>query len=789
MLFEILKNTRKRLSGPIFGSLLMLLTFFVLTTQAQSSFTVTGKVTDSAQAALPGAQVRLQGRDGLTLTTRTTAEGRYSFSQIPAGAYLLEVSAAGFTTYSADLERVAADVTRDVELSVNRLEAVVTVTANGTPQRAEDVAKVINILDRNDLTERHKIAVTSGVELTPGVRVQTQGGPGALTSVRVRGLRNTDTAVLLDGLRVRDAGDINGAAASLYADLRPANLERVEILRGSGSSLYGTNAVGGVLNLVPESGAGNRRWEIGFEGGQLTQFRERFAGSGSIGNKFGYSFGVARYDVRRGVDGNDEYGSTNGGLRLTYDFTNRLKATVNFFGSASNARVNDSPFALAAAFAGSGATLPRAQAGRTFQPDFNNPDQGRRHGLVVPSVRLTQQVNDKLTYSVAFQRTSSRRRNYNGPAVDPRFARFVPFGDFEFVSINRGTTDTFDARANISLGKYDLLTVGMEFERETLFQNSQPSFSSFNNTTDRQRTFALFAQDQITAMSGRLHLSLGARGQFYQVRGADRPGTLSNITPEKSVTGDGSAAYFIRETGTKLRAHVGNGFRAASLFERFGAGTFAGRLQRFGDPTLRAEQTISVDGGFDQYLYSERLQFSATYFYTRLQRTIAFTSFARDPLGAGRFSGYENRAGGLSRGLELSLAAALGRGARLETNYTYTNSDRKNPTLTTELVVPKHTANLVLSKTWRAWTVAGDVRFNGAYRAPVFENDFPFRTALLEFGGYVVANAFVNYRRPLSEKVTLTLFAGADNLFNREFYENGYRTPGTVGRGGIGLRF
>ena len=72
---------------------------------------------------------------------------------------------------------------------------------------------------------------------------------------------------------------------------------------------------------------------------------------------------------------------------------------------------------------------------------------------------------------------------------------------------------------------------------------------------------------------------------------------------ESSITGDGSVAYFIRSSDTKFRAHVGNGFRAPSLFERFGEGTFgsAGTV-RFGDPTLRAEQSISVDGGFDQRL-------------------------------------------------------------------------------------------------------------------------------------------------------------------------------------------
>ena len=539
---------------------------------------------------------------------------------------------------------------------------------------------------------------------------------------------------------------------------------------------------------MPQTGAGRPRWEIGFEGGQLRQFKERLGGSGGIGNKFGYSFSGTRYDVRRGVDGNDEYGNTAGGGRVFYALTPGLNISGNFYGSASNAHVNDSPFALAGAFTG-GSGLRDAVPGVTFQPDFNNPDQGRRQRLLVGSVRLRQQANDKFSYSVAYQRVSSRRRNYNGPLVDPRFRAFVPFGDFEFVSTSNGITDTLDARANITLGHYDLVTVGLEFERESLFQNSLPSFSAFNNTTDRQRTLAVFAQDQISLLANRLQISLGIRGQFYRVREADRPGSLNSFTPRSSVTGDGSAAYFVRETNTKLRVHLGNGFRAASLFERFGAGTFGGRLQRFGDPTLRAEQSISIDGGVDQYLLAKRLQISATYFYTRLQRTIAFTGFARDPLNAGRFSGYENRPGGLARGAELSLEAALWSGSQIRASYTYTNSDRKAGRLQQENVIPSHLASISATQRWRGFTFAGDVHFNGSYIAPVFENDFPFRTALLQFKGFTLVNAFVNYERPLAENVTLTLFGGADNLFNRKYYENGYRAAGTTTRGGLMVRF
>src|SRR4030095_6967287 len=117
------------------------------------------------------------------------------------------------------------------------------------------------------------------------------------------------------------------------------------------------------------------------------------------------------------------------------------------------------------------------------------------------------------------------------------------------------------------------------------------------------------------------------RAQGYKLRSADRPGDLQARNAESSVTGDGAVAYLIRHSGTKLRMHVGNGFRAPSLFERFGEGTISTGPVRFGDPTPKAEQSISVDGGIDQRFASDKVLVSATYFYTRLQRVIAFTGF------------------------------------------------------------------------------------------------------------------------------------------------------------------
>src|SRR6185369_3108840 len=129
-------------------------------------------------------------------------------------------------------------------------------------------------------------------------------------------------------------------------------------------------------------------------------------------------------------------------------------------------------------------------------------------------------------------------------------------------------------------------------------------------------------------------------------------------SPPAAYTGDGSIAYFFRGTNTKVRAHVGRGYRAPSVFERFGTGfssTFGYSI--YGDPRLEPERSIAFDAGLDQMFAHSRARASATYFYTRLEQVIAFGTFgAPDPFE--RFFGYLNAHGGLSRGVELSAAVS-----------------------------------------------------------------------------------------------------------------------------------
>lgn len=756
----------------------------------QTTTALQGTVVDENNAKVAAAQVTLLAEAGFQLNTTTDNSGNFEFHNLSPGNYLLQIKASGFAIHSNNQIRLARGDNRKLQitLSVASVNENVVVTSTGTAERIEEVAKVVSVIDSQQIEQRHELGLNETLRGTPGVRVQQQGSPGALATVRLRGQRTFDTAILLDGLRVRDAGDINGSAVSLIPDLPLVSMERVEILRGSGSSIYGTHAIGGVVNIIPTSGENGLHLVSSFEAGSLATYRERLQATGGT-SRFGFNVGVDRLDVRNGIDGDDAYGNSSFAARAQFNPTQSIVVTGTFYGDVANARVNDNPFALAAAF--NGKEFPAAIANVTFQPDFNNPDQGRRNRLLAGSVRLTQIINDRVSYSLAYQRVATDRKNYNGSAVDPRFASFVPFGDFEFVNTNHGAIDTFDGRVNIRLGNANLVTAGVEFERESFFQSSQPSFSTFNNTTDHQRTFAVFGQDQFAFLNDRLRFSLGARVQSYRIRGADRPGSLASREAESSVTGDGSVAYLLR-SGTKLRAHVGNGFRAPSLFERFGEGTFGSAgLVRFGDPTLRAEQSISVDAGLDQRLAKDRIGLGATYFYTRLQRVVAFTGFTVDPLGLGRFSGYVNRPGGLSRGVETYLETAPWRGSELRGSYTFTNSDRFIPSrgLQPEYVIPQHLFGLSLSQRYRSLLVTMEMNRTGAYLAPVFENDFPFRMAELTFPGYTKTDLFASYERKASEHVTMTFFAGFENLFNRRYYENGFLAPGALGRGGIKMKF
>src|SRR6185369_4093499 len=160
----------------------------------------------------------------------------------------------------------------------------VVVTAQATAQPVDEVSKAVSVLNSREIDERDEAEISQALRSLPGLRVTQLGGPGSFTSIKTRGLRNEDTAVLIDGLRFRDAAAPQGDASGFLEDLVVTDVSRIEVLRGSGSSLYGSNAIGGVVNLVTDEGGGRIHGSLLVEGGGLGLFRGRARLAGGTNN-------------------------------------------------------------------------------------------------------------------------------------------------------------------------------------------------------------------------------------------------------------------------------------------------------------------------------------------------------------------------------------------------------------------------------------------------------------------------------------------------------------------------
>ena len=192
-----------------------------------------------------------------------------------------------------------------------------------------------------------------------------------------------------------------------------------------------------------------------------------------------------------------------------------------------------------------------------------------------------------------------------------------------------------------------------------------------------------------------------------------------------------------------------------------------------------------------------RLRFSATYFYTRLQEVIGFDSQRRinpqtDPFG--RFFGFLNTGGGLARGLELSATASPNRMLDVFASYTYTNSDQRAPQINgsgiiRSLVVPDHQFAVVITqRIGRRAFVNFDLTATSEYLAPIFDTN-TFAGRAYRFRGLAKADLGASYKLPLDESRFLRFFGYLDNLFDRDNFESGFRTPGRTARAGASFSF
>lgn len=784
--------------------------------------TLHGRLLDPQGATVAGVDITLYDRNsGNTRKTISNENGEFRFADIGAGPYIFQAQASGSAMTVNEDVTVSGETTKDVTLSLSSTTQRVVVSATGTPVFEQEVAKAIDVIDSQQIQERDEYLVAEVLRATPGIQVQTQ--TGGVTQIRTRGLPNEYTAVLIDGMRFRDAVATQGDATGFMSSLNVTDLGRVEFMRGSGSSLYGTNAIGGAINLSSNDGGGQFHGNIRAEGGQLGFFRGTTSMSGGVRqNRFVYSGGASSLNVTGGVRGKTPNRNNSGQLFAKYNFTPRVSLSGRVWGADVFQRSVDSaaftPAILANFPPGTSPVtaillpddqlslyeqrLPFNPGNATVIPSVPDPDGSRNASFAAAAFVLRQELTPATSWRASYSLVDTRRAFLDGPAGASTSDPQIPN-----ISNSNGRTNQLQLRFDTAALKRNRITGGYEFERESI--DSLATRAQVNGaiveTTGAQNSHSFYVQDQLGFLSGRLQIVLGGRIQKYSLKqpgfvtsAGERPSPYDGTavtSPETSYTGDVSVAYFAASTSTKFRAHFGSGYRAPSLFERFGSGysPLTGNFTYYGDPRLPAEKSNSFDAGIDQWMFNNKLRATATYYYTNLSDTIIFGTFPAgyvDPFG--RTSGYRNsEGGGIARGAEVSLFVAPSRSTTVTTSYTYVNSDTRFPTVVSGFPYYKtlRMADHIFSLTGTQWITR---RLNVttdfyAISAPV---DNPLgANRLMAFPGPKKLDFVVNYNIPVSDKHSVDVYTNVQNVTNRRYSDNGFLAPQAWAIGGLRFNF
>jgi outer membrane receptor protein involved in Fe transport len=677
------------------------------------------------------------------------------------------------------------------------IRETVTVSAD-TEQPVEQVSKTVDTIGGQEMRDRADITLVDSLRSIPGFRVQQLGGFGRTANIKSRGLRNQDTAVLIDGIRFRDAAAITGDASPFLSDFTLTSVSRVEVLRGPGSSLYGTNAIGGTIDFqtpVPNTG-----WhgQVSGAGGGLGF--GRFRGNVSYGsndNKFGFNTGISRTVFTKGIDGDDDANNTNWQGRLDLKPAISTSISGRFFLSDAFVRLNIDPNAIGV-LPPSNAAIIDAIPGVNFIPDVDDPDRIQDSDFFNGQFVVNHAFNSKFDVQAYYSGLKTKRTNINGPVG----AGFQSEG----ATLLDGQLHTANARFRWTPNGMNTVSFGYEFEKEK-FGNDGVTQDDFGNFFTRAGQFSntVYGQELLSVDDGRLQLSGGFRAQFFsldrpQFSEADGPfGDVAFENPPRAVTFDGSASYYFHKSGTKIRTHVGSGYRVPSLYERFGSFFNAFGPPPFiaiGDPFLKPERSWAFDAGVDQNLADGKVQFSAVYFYTKLRQTIFFANVVPDIGDTERpFGGYSNLEGGNAGGIELSGKFEPTRTTYIFTSYTYTDSKQFEPQVAgsgifASLGIPKDQFTLVATQRIEKFWINFDLLVTSSYLGNLFQSSFPFGSYVYRFKGNRRVDLTAGYTIPIGKNSSnLRIFGTIENIFDSEYFENGFRTVGRNARMGANFSF
>jgi vitamin B12 transporter len=615
------------------------------------------------------------------------------------------------------------------------LPEILVTSPTTVPTPINDVASSITVITSQQIEDHQWRTVPDALETVPGLNVVQTGGPGGLTSVFIRGTKSNDVKVLIDGIDVSDPSNTNDSFD--FGQLLTSGIERIEILRGPQSGLYGSDAIGGVINIITKKGQGPLKVTGAIEGGSFGTNIERFSASGSQ-SIFNYAFNIAHFDsastpvtplndLGPGEQrNNDAYENWTFSTKLGADINEHL--TFNYVGRYTTSNLFS-----------------------TSDDQFNPIT-----GLAFPDpVQSLQDIHEFFTRGEAVTTFfDGRLKNYLGINYSDTHTLFDdPDAEIE---TNEGQRLKFDWRSVIAALPGETVVLGADQETETLLQNSP-----FTPVSNASRDDAGGYAELQSNLYDRFFLVSNVRYDDYDTFGGH---ATYRIAP----------AFIVPWTQTKLKATYGTAFKAPTLSQLYV--NFPGLFPFFGNPDLKPEESTGYDAGFEQPLFHDRVSFGATYFHNNITNLIAANATDTTDINIGHAE---------TQGVESFAEWVATDRLKLRADYTYTRAidEATGQELLTTLT-PYDKGSLTA-----LWTPIDPLTLSGTLVAvskwvSEFDRD-NLNAAPGEFApGYVLVNAAATYK--IDDHISV--FARIDNLLN-EHYENplGFLRPGIGVYGGVRL--
>lgn len=615
--------------------------------------------------------------------------------------------------------------TEENESQTERLKYEVVVTATRIETPAREVASSITVITREDLERMGKTNLVDALRLVPSVEVIQNGPAGGAASVFLRGANSEHTLVLMDGVELNDP--ISPSRSFDLAHMTLENIDRIEILRGPQSTLYGSDALGGVINIITRKGEGKPEFSLSLYGGSYSTLAGDFGLRGSTGS-FHYSLSGSTFQ-NEGVSAADSYLEGN---------TER----DGYKNVSLQARVSVMP-------------LPNLEAeliAKHIHADIDIDSFGGSHGddpnsiqkndsVFIKAMVRTLWMKNRWEQKFSVSLVNNTRRNQN-----PRDS-VHPFesenGRFQSRLLH------IDWQNTLFLHKDNALTFGIDHQKEQGESDytSESTWGIYESLFPLKKaaTTGFYVQDQIR-VSSRFFATAGLRLDEHSQSG-------------RALTYRLAPAYILEKTGTKFKATFGTGFKSPSLYQLYAPGTFLGLI---GNDNLRPEQSTGWDAGIEQKLSGETLRLDVTYFFQKYKDLIEF-DFVQGFINIGRAE---------SRGAEIMLLARPSADWLLSGTYTLTEAKNK-VTNTALLRRPRHKFTASLN---HKFLRKGNLNLSFLYTGEREDMDFStWPAGRVTMPAYVLLKAAASF--DLSHRIQL--FCRLDNILDTKYeMVKGYGVPG-----------